>query len=209
MRHGFSSTPDSAQCIAGSLNTAIAISISSRSTPLSSPRSIFSGSSPLINGIREHVWPEKERHLDRDDPNSDSEVAEEIVRSPTPPSASSNEASRPGSAATDRSAFPSSSTTLPVPESLEESSTWTRKRLRPKSEQAVAIRQEHPTEDRRDLDKRYKFEKITGASLKKKERPDSSCFIEYGELKTNDHPRDPAKSDDGHQEHTRISREKE
>ena len=146
VRYGPGSTPDSAQDIAGSLNTATAISISSRSTPLSSPRSVFSGSSPLINDVREHVWPETGRRLDRDDPNSDSEVAEEVVRSPTPPSASSNEASRPSSAATERSAFPSSSTTLPALEILEESSTWTRKRLRPKSGQAVAIRQEHPTE---------------------------------------------------------------
>ena len=36
-------------------------------------------------------------------------------------------------------------------------------------------------EDRGDLDKRYKFENIARASLKK-ERPDSSRFIEYCEL---------------------------
>ena len=147
MRCGHGSIPDSVQDIAGSPNTATAISISSRSTPLSSPRSTSSVSSPPINNAQDqYVWPGTGRRLDREDPNSDSEVAEEVVRSPIPPSASSNEASRPGSAATDRSAFPSSSTTLPVLESLEEGSTWTRKRLRPKSGQAVAIRQEHPTE---------------------------------------------------------------
>ena len=61
-------------------------------------------------------------------------------------------------------------------------------------------------EDRRNLDKRYKFENITGATLKK-ERPDSSGFIEYCELDTDDHPRDPAESDDGPQGLTRVSME--
>ena len=61
-------------------------------------------------------------------------------------------------------------------------------------------------EDRRDLDKRYKFENITGASLKK-ERPDSSRFIEYCELETDDHPRDPARSNNGPQESTNVSME--
>ena len=150
MRYGHGSIPDSVQDIAGSLNTATVTSISShstrRSTPLSSPRSTSSVSSPPINNTQDqYVWSEIGRDLDQDDPSSDSKVAE-LVRSPTPPSASSNEASRASSAATDRSTFPSSSTTLPVLESLEESSTWTRKRLRPKSGQAVAIRQEHPTE---------------------------------------------------------------
>ena len=147
MRCGHGSIPDSVQEIAGSPNTATAISISSRSTPLSSPRSTSSVSPlPINNAQDQYVWSGIGRHLNQDDPSSDSEVAEEVVRSPTPPSASSNEASRPSSAATDRSAFPSSSTTLPVLESLEESSTWTRKRLRQKSRQAVAIRLEHPTE---------------------------------------------------------------
>ena len=61
-------------------------------------------------------------------------------------------------------------------------------------------------EDRSDLDRRYKFENITGASLKK-ERPDSSRFIEYCELETDDYPRDIAKSSDGPQESTRVSPE--
>ena len=61
-------------------------------------------------------------------------------------------------------------------------------------------------EDRRDLDKRYKFESITGASLKK-ERPDSNRFIEYCELDTDDHPRHPAEPDDGPQEPTRAPME--
>ena len=59
-------------------------------------------------------------------------------------------------------------------------------------------------EHRRDLGKRYKFENITGASLKK-ERPDSSRFIEYCELDTDDPPRNPARSTDGPQESTRTS----
>ena len=50
-------------------------------------------------------------------------------------------------------------------------------------------------EDRRDPDKRYKFKYITGASLKK-ERPDSSRFIEYCGLET---------EDDGPQEPTRAA----
>ena len=62
-------------------------------------------------------------------------------------------------------------------------------------------------EDRRDLDKQYKFENINGAFLKK-ERSDSSRFIECCELETDDHSRDPAESDDDPQEHTRISMEK-
>ena len=61
-------------------------------------------------------------------------------------------------------------------------------------------------EDRRDLDKRHEFENITGASLKN-ERPDSSRFIEYCELDTDDHPRDPAESDDGPQGLTGVSME--
>ena len=61
-------------------------------------------------------------------------------------------------------------------------------------------------EDRRDLGKRYKFENITGASLKK-ERPDSSRFIEYCELDTDDHPRNSDRSDDGPQEPRRVSSE--
>ena len=56
-------------------------------------------------------------------------------------------------------------------------------------------------EDRSDLDKRYKFENIAGASLKK-ERPDSRRFIEYCELDTNDRPSDPAESNGGPQEST-------
>ncbi|KAI4220681.1 MAG: hypothetical protein L6R40_008668 [Gallowayella cf. fulva] len=56
-------------------------------------------------------------------------------------------------------------------------------------------------EDRSDIDKRYKFENITGASLKK-EPPDSSRFIEYCELDTDDLPRKPAKPNDGPQELT-------
>ena len=61
-------------------------------------------------------------------------------------------------------------------------------------------------EDRRDLDKRYKFENISGASLKK-EQPDSSRFIEYCELDTDDPPRDPAQSNDGPRGLTRVSME--
>ena len=61
-------------------------------------------------------------------------------------------------------------------------------------------------EDRRDLDKRYKFESLTEASLKK-EPPDSSRFIEYCELDTDDLPRDPAKSNDVVQQPTRVSME--
>ena len=61
-------------------------------------------------------------------------------------------------------------------------------------------------EDRSDLDKRYKFENITGASLKK-ERPDSSRFIEYCELDMDDPPRSPAKSSDGPQQPIRVSTE--
>ena len=59
-------------------------------------------------------------------------------------------------------------------------------------------------EDRKNLDKRYKFENITEATLKKK-RSDSSCFIEYCKLDTDDHPKDSAESDDSPQELTRIS----
>lgn len=62
-------------------------------------------------------------------------------------------------------------------------------------------------EDWGDLDKRYKFENIIGASLK--ERPDSNCFIEYCEPETDDHPRDSAKSDGGPREHTRVLMEEE
>ena len=61
-------------------------------------------------------------------------------------------------------------------------------------------------EDRSDLDKRYKFENITGASLKK-ERPDPSRFIEYCELDTDDLPRNPTQSNDGPQESTNVSME--
>ena len=61
-------------------------------------------------------------------------------------------------------------------------------------------------EDRSDLDKRYKFENITGASLKK-EPPDSSRFIEYCELDTDDLPSNPAELDDGPQESTSVSME--
>lgn len=61
-------------------------------------------------------------------------------------------------------------------------------------------------EDRSDLDKRYKFENIIEASLKK-ERPNSSRFIEYCELDTNDSPRSFAKSNDDPQESTRVSTE--
>ena len=50
-------------------------------------------------------------------------------------------------------------------------------------------------EDRRDFDKRYKFENISGAFLKK-EQSNSSRFIEYCELNTDDHSRDFAQSDD-------------
>lgn len=59
-------------------------------------------------------------------------------------------------------------------------------------------------EDRSDLEKRYKFEKVTGAFLKK-EPPDSSRFIEYCELDTDDLPRNPAKPNDGPQESTSVS----
>ena len=59
-------------------------------------------------------------------------------------------------------------------------------------------------EDRRDLGKRYKFENISGASLKK-ERPDSSRFVEYCELDTDVLPRNAAKSNDGPQESTNVS----
>ena len=146
MRCGHGSTPDPAQDVAGSRDTATAISISSRSTPLSSPTSTSSVSSPPINNARDqYVWSETGRRPDQGDPSADSELAEEVVRSPIPPSASSNEASRPSSAVIDSSTFPSPSTTSPVLKSLEESSTRTRKRLRPKSGQAVAIRQEHLT----------------------------------------------------------------
>ena len=61
-------------------------------------------------------------------------------------------------------------------------------------------------EDRSDLNKRYKFENITGASLKK-ERPDSSRFIEYCELDTDDLPKNAAESNDGTQESTNVSME--
>lgn len=61
-------------------------------------------------------------------------------------------------------------------------------------------------EDRRDFDKRYKFENITGASLKN-EQPDSSRFIEYCELETDDPPKSPARSEDGPQENMSISME--
>lgn len=46
-------------------------------------------------------------------------------------------------------------------------------------------------EDRSDLNKRYKFENITGASLKN-ERLDSNRFIEYCELDTDNLRRHPA-----------------
>ena len=58
-------------------------------------------------------------------------------------------------------------------------------------------------EDRRDLDKRYKLENIIGASLKK-ERSDSSRFIEYFEMDTDNHPRHPDRSDHGPQEPIRV-----
>ena len=61
-------------------------------------------------------------------------------------------------------------------------------------------------EDRRDLGKRYKFENIIGASLKN-ERPDSSRFIEYCELETDDPSESPAISEDGPQENMSISME--
>ena len=54
-------------------------------------------------------------------------------------------------------------------------------------------------EDRRGLDRRYKFESIAGASLKK-EPPDSSRFIEYCELDADDLPRSTAGSNDGFQD---------
>ena len=61
-------------------------------------------------------------------------------------------------------------------------------------------------EDRRNLGKRYKFENIIGATLKK-ERPDSSQFIEHCELETDYYPKDSAKSNDGPPESTRVSTE--
>ncbi|CAF9940049.1 MAG: hypothetical protein HETSPECPRED_002145 [Heterodermia speciosa] len=59
-------------------------------------------------------------------------------------------------------------------------------------------------ENRNDLDKRYKFENITEASLKK-EPPDSSRFIEYCELDMDDLSRNAAESNDGPQESTNVS----
>lgn len=49
-----------------------------------------------------------------------------------------------------------------------------------------------------------KFENITGAPLKK-EPPDSSRFIGYCELDTDDLPRNAAESNDGPQESTNVS----
>ena len=53
-------------------------------------------------------------------------------------------------------------------------------------------------EDRRGLDRRYKFESIAGASSKK-EPPDSSRFIEYCDLDADDLPRNAAESNDDFQ----------
>lgn len=57
--------------------------------------------------------------------------------------------------------------------------------------------------DRRELNKRYKFESIGGASLKK-EPPDSIRFIEFCELDTDDLPWNPAESNEGTQGSTSI-----
>ena len=60
-------------------------------------------------------------------------------------------------------------------------------------------------EDRRDLDKRYKFENIIEDFLK--EQSDSSRFIEYCELDTDDPSRDHDQSNDDPQRSTRVSME--
>lgn len=61
-------------------------------------------------------------------------------------------------------------------------------------------------EDRSNLDKRYKFENITRASLKK-EPLDSSRFIKYCELDTDNLPSNPTELDDSPQESTSVSME--
>ena len=62
-------------------------------------------------------------------------------------------------------------------------------------------------ENRKNLDKRYKFENINEIFLKKK-RSNSNRFIEYCELKTNDHFNDFVKSNDDFQKHIKISMKK-
>ena len=62
-------------------------------------------------------------------------------------------------------------------------------------------------ENRRELDKRYKFENINEVFLKKKQS-DSSRFIEYCELNTNDSQISSAQSNDDSQKSTKVSMKK-
>ena len=62
-------------------------------------------------------------------------------------------------------------------------------------------------ENRSDFDKRYKFENIIEISLKK-EPSDSSRFIKYCELDTNDFLRNAIESNDDSQEFTNVSMKK-
>ena len=62
-------------------------------------------------------------------------------------------------------------------------------------------------ENRSDFDKRYKFENIIEISLKKKPS-DSSRFIKYCELDTNDFSRNAIESNDDSQEFTNVSMKK-
>lgn len=62
-------------------------------------------------------------------------------------------------------------------------------------------------EDRSDLDKRHKFENIIETFLKKK-RSNSSRFIEYCELDTNDLSMNAVESNDDPQESMNVSMKK-
>ncbi|KAL8882934.1 MAG: hypothetical protein Q9198_000144 [Flavoplaca austrocitrina] len=159
VRSGHGSTPDSAQQhIAGSLSASNAVSISSPSlSPLSSPRSISvfpsppplsptTISPPVTNSRHESVWSGTGTDLNRDGPYSNSELAGEAARPPVPPPSSSKGASRSSPAADHLSAFPSSLTEVPIVQGLEVDLTWTKKKLRSNSGQAVETRQENPAE---------------------------------------------------------------
>ena len=61
--------------------------------------------------------------------------------------------------------------------------------------------------DQKNFVKRYKFESIIETFLKKK-RSNSSRFIEYCELNTNDNSRNSAESDDDIQEFIKLSMKK-
>ena len=62
-------------------------------------------------------------------------------------------------------------------------------------------------ENRKNLNKRYKFENITKTILKK-ERLNSNCFIEYCELNTNDYSKNFVESNNDFQKFTKATMKK-